>query len=307
MYAYIRDKALEEDGYIDQLREAVEIKSISKNSKHLDEVNKIITWVGNKIKRLGERLAMKTNVTYHEIAKAQNKSNLRKLPRVLTGEIVNNKSLVTLLVYGYLDVYGLKKKHDYQYDPFTLVEKNGQLYGRGVSDSKGPIVAFLSAIDAIANLKQVLVHLDKDDEEKEMFRVNLKFIFEGMGERKSLGLSAFLNSVRYSDFLQNVDFVTSLCPAGIGHPPLFNYEIARKSIKAVYGPTSGRYLIREGGSIHVIDILQKITGKHVINFPIGPWDDHKHNSFWDEKLSTKHFIDGIKVYVTYILQIGNTI
>ena len=286
----------ENDGYIDaQLRKAISIKSTPKNKI---EVEKMLEWVGDQLKQYANKTKHTHNITYHKIPGTKKKNG--KLSPVLTCEIGHDPDLMTLLVYGYVDVrFAADRKKSSRHNSFNLTKKFGQLYGQGVSDSKGPIVAFLCALDVIANLKTTF----KEDNHK--INVNLKFLFEGMGEDGNIGVRKLLYSMKDSDFLRNVDFVTALSPPGMDHPLHYNYEEARQAIKKVYGPSAGRYLIREGGPIHVIDILQKITGKHVISFPIGPEDDYKHNSYHDERLSVKNFIDGISVYVTYLLGLGN--
>lgn len=38
-------------------------------------------------------------------------------------------------------------------DPFKLVEKDGKLFGRGATDDKGPVIAWLNAIEAFITTK----------------------------------------------------------------------------------------------------------------------------------------------------------
>lgn len=50
----------------------------------------------------------------------------------------------TLLFESHLDTVGVA---GFQGDPFTLREENGRLYGRGACDTKGPLAAFMAALD----------------------------------------------------------------------------------------------------------------------------------------------------------------
>ena len=61
-----------------------------------------------------------------------------------------NDKPTQLHILGHLDVVGEGKGWDT--DPYTCVEKDGMLYGRGVSDDKGPVCAALFALKAIKDL-----------------------------------------------------------------------------------------------------------------------------------------------------------
>ena len=68
---------------------------------------------------------------------------------------LNDKD-TALHILGHLDVVGEGKGWDT--DPYTCVEKDGMLYGRGVSDDKGPVVCALMAMQAIRDLEIPLQH-----------------------------------------------------------------------------------------------------------------------------------------------------
>ena len=61
-----------------------------------------------------------------------------------------NDKETRLHILGHLDVVGEGK--GWSTDPYTCVEKDGMLYGRGVSDDKGPVVCALMAMKAIREL-----------------------------------------------------------------------------------------------------------------------------------------------------------
>ena len=52
-------------------------------------------------------------------------------------------------MYGHLDVQPAAKEDGWDTEPFQLVEKNGQLFGRGATDDKGPVLCWLHAIEAL--------------------------------------------------------------------------------------------------------------------------------------------------------------
>lgn len=55
-------------------------------------------------------------------------------------------------IIGHLDVVPAKKEDGWDTDPFTQVEKDGVLYGRGVSDDKGAVVASMIAMNVLRDL-----------------------------------------------------------------------------------------------------------------------------------------------------------
>ncbi len=61
-------------------------------------------------------------------------------------------------IVGHLDVVPAKKEDGWDTDPFVMTEKDGILYGRGVSDDKGAVVASMIAMKV---LKDMNVPLNK--------------------------------------------------------------------------------------------------------------------------------------------------
>ena len=55
-------------------------------------------------------------------------------------------------IVGHLDVVPARKEDGWDTDPFTMVEKDGVLYGRGVSDDKGAVVASMIAMKVIRDM-----------------------------------------------------------------------------------------------------------------------------------------------------------
>uniref|UniRef100_F1L670 Cytosolic non-specific dipeptidase n=1 Tax=Ascaris suum TaxID=6253 RepID=F1L670_ASCSU len=173
--------------FIERLREAVAIQSVSAESEHRQDVIKMLDWVNKKLESLG---AITENVPLGKQT-LPNGMTLT-LPPGLFATLGNDPKKKTLLIYGHLDVQPAKKEDGWDSEPFELIEKNGKLYGRGATDDKGPIMAWLNAIE--------MFHSTKVD-----IPVNIKFCLEGMEESGSLGLEEALNA-RKNTWLSDVDF-----------------------------------------------------------------------------------------------------
>ncbi len=78
-----------------------------------------------------------------------------------------NDKPTQLHILGHLDVVG--EGTGWNTEPYTCVEKDGMLYGRGVSDDKGPVVAALFAMKAVRDMgipvsKNVRLIMGTDEE-----------------------------------------------------------------------------------------------------------------------------------------------
>ncbi len=82
------------------------------------------------------------------------------------GTVDLNDQDTQLHILGHLDV--VPEGSGWDTDPYTCVERDGMLYGRGVSDDKGPVCAALMAMKAVRELggvqKNVRLILGTDEE-----------------------------------------------------------------------------------------------------------------------------------------------
>jgi acetylornithine deacetylase/succinyl-diaminopimelate desuccinylase-like protein len=95
--------------------------------------------------------------------------------------VLPGKSDKTILIYNHYDVQPAEPLELWESPPFEPSLRNGMLYGRGVSDDKGHIVARLFAIDAL---------LSSADQPP----CTIKFIIEGEEETSSLHLHNFVKT-----------------------------------------------------------------------------------------------------------------
>ncbi len=85
----------------------------------------------------------------------------------------------TLLIYNHYDVQPPEPLELWDSPPFEPEERDGKVYGRGISDDKGHFVSRLHAIDALL-------------EERGELPCNVKFILEGEEEIGSVHLPDFI-------------------------------------------------------------------------------------------------------------------
>ncbi|XP_037777790.1 LOW QUALITY PROTEIN: cytosolic non-specific dipeptidase-like [Penaeus monodon] len=174
--------------FIDVLREAVAIKSVSAWAETRGEIKKQMDWAKAKLEALGASCEL------HDIGQ-QTLPNGTKipLPPVLFGQLGTDPKKKTVCVYGHLDVQPALKEDGWDTEPFVLTEKDGKLYGRGSTDDKGPVIGWIHAVEAFQKTGQEIP-------------VNIKFVFEGMEESGSEGLEELLKAQK-DKFLKGTDFV----------------------------------------------------------------------------------------------------
>lgn len=223
-----------ESKYIQRLADVVAIKSVSAWPEVRPEITRMIEWTKKQIEALGgtcelEPLGDQTLPDGKKIP----------LPPILLGTLGNDPKKKTLLVYGHLDVQPAEKDDGWDTEPFVLTEKDGKLYGRGATDDKGPVLAWINCLEAMKELGQEIP-------------INLKFLFEGMEESGSEGLDEMVFSKK-DTFLKGVDFV---CISD-------NYWLGKKKPCITYGLRGICYFFVEvqcadkdlhsglfGGSVH---------------------------------------------------------
>ncbi|KAK2747896.1 hypothetical protein FQN57_001487 [Myotisia sp. PD_48] len=161
------------DAFIDRLRAAVAIQSVSAQEESRPEVVKMGLHLADQLRSLGAEVELRS------LGKEPGREHL-DLPPVVLARYGNDSNKRTILVYGHYDVQPAFKEDGWATDPFDLtVDEKGRMYGRGSTDDKGPVLGWLNVIEA---------HRKAGIE----FPVNLLCCFEGMEEYGSLGLEEFV-------------------------------------------------------------------------------------------------------------------
>ncbi|KAL2891817.1 Cys-Gly metallodipeptidase dug1 [Ceratocystis lukuohia] len=163
------------DHFIERLRKAVAIPSISAEEARRPDVVRMGQFLADELKALG------VTVELRELGEQPGKPGLQ-LPPCVLGRYGNDKNKRTILVYGHYDVQPAEMSDGWATEPFELtVDEKGRMFGRGSTDDKGPVLGWLNAIEA---------HQKAGIE----FPVNLLMCFEGMEEYGSEGLDDLINA-----------------------------------------------------------------------------------------------------------------
>ncbi|KAL2116048.1 hypothetical protein VTJ04DRAFT_10303 [Mycothermus thermophilus] len=170
-----------ENMMIKSLREFVSYKTISSRPEFTEDCRKGATYLGSLFKRLGAQVEMLSSGLHNPIVYAK-----------FNGKLEPVQQRKRVLFYGHYDVVPADMKGDnWQTDPFKLEGRDGYLYGRGVSDNKGPIIA---ALYAVSDLLQAKV-LDSD----------IVFLIEGEEESGSRGFQETIRA--HKDLIGHIDYV----------------------------------------------------------------------------------------------------
>ncbi len=155
-----------QDQILDELIAFARIPSVSADPRHEKDMADAAEWVAAQLRDAGP-VDVRTVPTGG--------------PPVVYGEWLGAPKAPTLLVYGHYDVQPPDPLERWLSDPFAPEVRDGRLYGRGVSDNKGPMLIPLKVAQAFFATRGALP-------------LNVKFLFEGEEEVGSRNLEPFLNA-----------------------------------------------------------------------------------------------------------------
>jgi acetylornithine deacetylase/succinyl-diaminopimelate desuccinylase-like protein len=153
---------------IDDLRQLIRIPSISMLPEHQPDMQRGAEWVAERLKGLSVQDVRILPTAGHPVVYGRWDGAGAAAP--------------TILVYGHYDVQPVDPLDLWQSDPFQAEQRGDNLYGRGASDMKGQLIAFLQAFEALLKTEAPVV--------------NLRFLIEGEEETGSPNLEAFLKANR---------------------------------------------------------------------------------------------------------------
>ena len=176
------ESARSEDELLDALRQLVAYRSVSASPKYASECHEAVNFLRKRCTAFGATTSLLSpgdNINPILLAKFRASQNptTRK----------------TILFYGHYDVVDAEARDDrsWHVDPFVLHPLNGFLYGRGVTDNKGPVLA---AIHAAADLSN-----------SGLLSCNVVFLIEGDEEAGSRGFKKTVHDHR--DEIGSVDYI----------------------------------------------------------------------------------------------------
>ncbi len=159
------------DAFIKELGAIVSFSSISTDPAFKQNVIDAAKWVQNKLLSLG-----------FETKVIETSSN-----PIILGRHIANPNAKTVLLYGHYDVQPVAPVEDWSTPPFTLTQKDGKLFARGIMDNKGQFMMHVSALEALLKTQKELP-------------VNISFIIEGDEETGSADLDSVIKD--NTDFLK---------------------------------------------------------------------------------------------------------
>uniref|UniRef100_A0A5K3F8F8 M20_dimer domain-containing protein n=1 Tax=Mesocestoides corti TaxID=53468 RepID=A0A5K3F8F8_MESCO len=187
---------LMKETYIKRLKEFVAIPSISEDLNHRLDVLRALRWCGIRLKNMGfdirYRIVGTENVYIGDEVPLRTEETAH-LPYLLCASLGYDTTKYTLLIYGHVDVKMIAPGEVWNGDPFEMQVVGDFIYGRGVTDDKGPVLGWINAIETFT---QCAIELP----------VNVRFLIDGSEETGSELIPELLRELR-KDFLVGVDFV----------------------------------------------------------------------------------------------------
>ena len=118
---------------IEYLKQLIELQSVSADISKKAESLKTAEFISSKLLELGAETKIVPNAI------------TGKNP-LLFGKLGSDPAKKTILFYSHYDVQPALKEDGWDTEPFIVIEKEGYLYGRGVTDDKGPIAVVYQAV-----------------------------------------------------------------------------------------------------------------------------------------------------------------
>ncbi|XP_043923055.1 beta-Ala-His dipeptidase-like isoform X2 [Protopterus annectens] len=222
-----------QDEFVQTLSDWIAIQSDSSNSQLRGEINQMLDITVQKLKQIGAMVELADAGSYQ----LPNGSS-ETLPQVILAELKKDPNKPTVCIYGHVDVQPASMSDGWATYPYNLTELNGNLYGRGATDNKGPVLAWLHAVEAYQALNQELP-------------VNIKFIIEAMEEVGSPGLDQVLTMKR-DTFFSDVDYIVISDNIWLSRKPALTYGTRGNCYFLVEVESSKRDLHSGvfGGAVH---------------------------------------------------------
>ena len=164
------------------LEKLVAYRTVSSNPDYAQDCRRGASFLRNLFKQFGAET---------ELLNTEDRKNPVVFARFRGKEQKPTRSK-TILFYGHYDVVAAEnREHAWHADPFEMQGVNGYLYGRGVSDNKGPVLAALYSVADIVAEKQL--------------KSDILFLIEGEEETGSRGFQQAVRKNKH--IIGDVDWI----------------------------------------------------------------------------------------------------
>jgi acetylornithine deacetylase/succinyl-diaminopimelate desuccinylase-like protein len=147
------------------LRRFIAIRSVSSDPSRAGEMARAAEFLAQFLS--GRGFAAEVNASSH-------------CPPIVLATRGTGDAPLSLLIYAHYDVQPADPLPLWDSDPYTLLQRDGKLFGRGIADNKGPLAAILFALEELAPSAPL----------------RLTLLLEGGEEIGSPGLAKFLQAHR---------------------------------------------------------------------------------------------------------------
>ncbi|XP_034029792.1 cytosolic non-specific dipeptidase isoform X2 [Thalassophryne amazonica] len=278
-----------QEEYVEALREWVSIESDSSNVHKRAELHQMMEVAAQKLRSMGGTVEL-VDIGEQELPDG----TMLALPKVVTAQFGSDVNKSTVCIYGHLDIQPAKLEDGWATNPYNLTDINGNLYGRGASDNKAPVLAWIHAVEAYQALSMELP-------------VNVKFVIEGMEETGSNGLDAMILAQR-DTFFSDVDyFIISDC-GWLSRQPALTYgtrgncyffaEIEGPKLDLHSGVYGGSVIEPMTDLIGILDTLISPNGKILIpgiREAVAPLSDEEWKMYQNIQFDIDHYKSKIGV------------
>uniref|UniRef100_A0A3P8XHF6 Peptidase M20 dimerisation domain-containing protein n=1 Tax=Esox lucius TaxID=8010 RepID=A0A3P8XHF6_ESOLU len=274
-----------QEEYVQTLRDWVAVESDSSDVLKRPDCHRMMDMTAEKLRAMGGKVEL-VDIGVQELPNGQTVD----LPKVVTAQFGSDPSKQTVCVYGHVDVQPAKLEDGWATDPYNLTDIDGNLYGRGASDNKAPVLAWIHTVEAYQDLP-----------------VNVKFIIEGMEETGSNGLDAMIMAQRDS-FLSDVDYILISDCGWLSRRPALTYGTRGNCyfFAEVEGPKQDLHSGVYGGTviepmtdlIGILDTLISPSGKILIpgiREAVAPLSDEEWKMYQDIEFDIESYKSKIGV------------
>lgn len=247
------------DSFVSRLSHAVSIPSVSGDESLRPKVVAMGHFLKSELEKLGaDEVELKPLGLQPEPVSTKG----LELPPIVVSRFGKDPNKKTVLVYGHYDVQPAFKEDGWDTEPFSLVQKDDKLLGRGATDDKGPVIGWLNVLEAH---KKAGIPLP----------VNLITCFEGMEESGSIGLDKLIHD-EADKFFKGVDVVCICDNYWLGtRKPVLTYGLRGVNYyeMTLSGPGADLHSGMFGGVVHepMTDLVklmsQLVDGKGKILIP----------------------------------------